>query len=151
MKLAEALILRAEKQRRIEQLKNRVLENVRIQEGDEVSEKPEELLKSIDENLEELLTLIKRINNTNNKTEYEENISLSEALAKRDIIIKKRSLLTQISEEASIKNNRYSNSEIKYISTIDVSEIQNQIGKLSEEWRKLDTEIQRLNWNTDLI
>ncbi len=151
MKLAEALILRAEKQRRIEQLKNRVLENVRIQEGDEVSENPEELLKSIDENLEELLTLIKRINNTNNKTEYEENIYLSEALAKRDIIIKKRSLLTQISEEASIKNNRYSNSEIKYISTIDVSEIQNQIGKLSEEWRKLDTEIQRLNWNTDLI
>lgn len=151
MKLAEALILRAEKQRRIEQLKNRVIENARIQEGDQVSENPEELLKSIDENLEELLILIKRINNTNNKTEYEENISLSEALAKRDIIIKKRSILAQISDEASIKNNRYSNSEIKYISTIDVSEIQNQIGNLSEEWRKLDTEIQRLNWNTDLI
>ena len=40
MKLAEALILRADCQRHIEQLKQRLLRNVKVQEGDKPSEDP---------------------------------------------------------------------------------------------------------------
>jgi hypothetical protein len=45
MKLAEALILRADYQKRIEQLKAILIRNAKIQEGDAPAEKPEELLK----------------------------------------------------------------------------------------------------------
>jgi hypothetical protein len=43
MKLAEALILRADLQKRIEQLKQRILNNVMVQEGDEPAEDPSQL------------------------------------------------------------------------------------------------------------
>lgn len=151
MKLAEALILRADLQRRLEQLKRRAIENARIQEGDQVAEDPEDLLDKIDSLLEELVELIRRINSTNNSTSFDGEDSLTDALAKRDGIIKKRSILSDIAEEASLRNNRYSNSEIKYVSTLNVSDLQDEITRLSEEWRRIDTEIQRLNWNVELI
>ena len=49
MKLAEALILRSDLQKRIEQLKNRLRNNVMVQEGDRPSEEPEVLLKEFDD------------------------------------------------------------------------------------------------------
>ena len=52
MKLAEALILRADYQKRVELLKNRLLQNVRVQEGDEPNEDPKLLLKKLTELLE---------------------------------------------------------------------------------------------------
>ena len=42
MKLAEALILRADLQKRIDQLRVRLNNNAKVQENDEPSEKPEE-------------------------------------------------------------------------------------------------------------
>ncbi len=43
MKIAEALALRADLQRRLEQLKQRLVKNVRVQEGDQPAESPDEL------------------------------------------------------------------------------------------------------------
>ena len=43
MKLAEALILRADCQKRIAQLKSRLLTNAKVQEGDAPAEPPQEL------------------------------------------------------------------------------------------------------------
>ena len=43
MKLAEALILRADCQKRIAQLKSRLLVNAKVQEGDAPAETPREL------------------------------------------------------------------------------------------------------------
>jgi len=45
MKLAEALILRADCQKRIEQLRQRLLRNVKVQEGDKPAEEPMELIQ----------------------------------------------------------------------------------------------------------
>ena len=45
MKLAEALSIRKELQTRIDQLKVRINNNVRVQEGEEPAEEPQELLK----------------------------------------------------------------------------------------------------------
>ena len=44
MKLAEAIALRAETARRIEQLRSRILENARYQEGEEPAEDAASLL-----------------------------------------------------------------------------------------------------------
>lgn len=47
MKLAEALMLRADYQRRIGHLKQRLLRNAKVQEGDEPGEIPAVLLEEI--------------------------------------------------------------------------------------------------------
>ena len=49
MKLAEALILRADTKKRFEQLRQRLINNAKVQEGDEPAEKPEGLLKEIEQ------------------------------------------------------------------------------------------------------
>jgi hypothetical protein len=151
MKLAEALILRSDLQKRIEQLKNRLRNNVMVQEGDRPSEEPEVLLKEFDDCLLELTDIIKRINRTNNTTKFNEEWTLSDALAERDKLWEKRLILSHVAEAASVKQDRYSRTEIKYISLVNVKELQKQIDKLSKEFRELDTKIQGLNWTIDLI
>lgn len=54
MKLTEALAISKDTQKKIEQLKNRLMNNIRIQEGDEPSEKPEELKAELDSCLNKL-------------------------------------------------------------------------------------------------
>ncbi|WP_213973875.1 DIP1984 family protein [Tepidanaerobacter acetatoxydans] len=151
MKLAEALILRSDLQKRIEQLKNRLRNNVMVQEGEKPSEEPGVLLEELDDCLLELTDIIKRINKTNNATKFDKEWTLADALAERDKLWEKRLVLSHITEAASVKQDRYSRTEIKYISVVNVKELQKQIDKLSKEYRELDTKIQGLNWTIDLI
>ena len=62
MKLAEALILRADLQKRIEQLRIRLNNNAKVQENDTPAENPETLLNELDECVNQLTILIKKIN-----------------------------------------------------------------------------------------
>lgn len=151
MKLAEALILRADIQKRMEQIRNRLYNNVLTQEGELPSENPEILLEEFMSLQKDLTSIIKSINRTNNNTQFNDNISLSEALVDRDTILSKRTILSNAADRASEKQDRYSRSEIKNISTIDIKDFQKQADILSKEFRELDTKIQGLNWNTDLI
>lgn len=151
MKLAEALILRADLQKRIEQIKNRLYNNVLTQEGELPSEDPVILLKEFVSSKKELTNIIKRINNTNNNTTFNNQWMLSDALVERDALLEMRSVFATSAERASAKQDRYSRTEIKYVSTIDIQEFQKQVDNISKEYRKLDTEIQGLNWNIDLI
>ena len=48
MKLAEALILRADSNRRVEQLKQRLLRNAKVQEGNQPAEDPQELIVELE-------------------------------------------------------------------------------------------------------
>ena len=61
MKLAEALNLRADLQKRIAALKERLIRNAKVQEGDVPAEDPVILLKELDNNIIELEKLIKSI------------------------------------------------------------------------------------------
>lgn len=49
MKLAEALILRADAQKRLSELKKRLLDNAKVQEGDQPAEKPADLIQQMEE------------------------------------------------------------------------------------------------------
>lgn len=151
MKLAEALILRGDYQNKMEQIKDRLNSNVLIQEGDNPNEDPIELLNEYESILKKYENLVMRINNTNNQTNFEEEYTLSDALVKRDVLSKKRRIYNSAVEEASIKQDRYTRSEVKYISTIDIKKFQKEIDNISKEYRKLDTKIQGLNWTIDLI
>lgn len=151
LKLAEALILRADLQRRVEQIRARLYNNVMVQEGEKPSEDPDALLKEFLATRNELTNIIKRINKTNNITKFNEDWVLSDALVEKEALLDKRNMLTNLAERASYKQDRYSQTEIKSIATINVKEIQKEVDRLSKEYRKLDTKIQGLNWLTDLI
>ena len=72
MKLAEALILRADAQKRIQQLRERLSRSARIQEGDTVPEKPDELVEEATRVIADLQVLVKQINRTNAQTQFDE-------------------------------------------------------------------------------
>lgn len=150
MKLAEALNLRADLQKRIANLKERLITNAKIQEGDTPSENPENLLNELYDNIIEFENIIKAINKTNSST-YVDNESISDIIARRDALGLKLSILRSFVSESADRIDRYSNKEIKILSTVNVAEKQKEIDKLSKEYRLIDTKLQGLNWTTDII
>ena len=150
MKLAEALILRADIQKRIEQLKSRLADNAKVQEGEKPSEEPKALLAELDALTSELERLIVRINLTNCTTKTDGK-SLTELIAKRDILTLKAGALRAFAQVAAQKVDVYSRSEIKILSTVDVAALQKQVDELAKQIRQLDTTLQGANWQTDLI
>jgi len=151
MKLAEALILRADYQKRIQQLSNRLESCVKVQEGEEPAEDPKELLQELEHIFQELTKLIQRINLTNCSVQFDESRTLADVLVERDILQNKRAILVHIAEVASIKQDRFSRSEVKFISTIDIAKTQKEADRLAKEFRELDTKIQGMNWTIDLM
>lgn len=150
MRLAEALLLRTEYQQKVESLQRRILSNIKVQEGESPIENPDILLKEIFLINEQLADIIVRINKTNNSTCISDGKTLAEALVERDMIMKKRSILSNIVDEANQRDYRLSHSEVKMHVSIDIAEIQKMIDKLSKQYRQLDTEIQSFNWTTNI-
>ena len=150
MKLAEALILRADLQKRIEQLRIRLNNNAKVQENDTPAENPETLLNELDECVNQLTILIKKINKTNCNSSSG-NTTLSDLIAERDTLTLKAGILRNFIEIAGRKVELYSNKEIKILSTVNVSVLQKNLDELSKKIRETDTELQKANWNIDLI
>ena len=150
MKLAEALILRADLQKRIDQLRVRLNNNAKIQENDEPSENPEELLNELDNNINQLKILIKQINKTNCVT-VSNGQTLADLIAERDTLTLKSNILRGFLNIAGQKVNLYSTTEIKIMSTVDVPALQKELDLLSKKIRETDTELQQANWLTELI
>lgn len=151
MKLAEALILRADCQKRIEQLKHRLYQNAKVQEGEAPSEEPKDLQKELDALLSQVKDLIKRINRTNLQTAYDGNQSLADALVDRDLLGQERKIYSELLEQASGRHDRYSRTEIKFVTPINIKETQKYVDELSRKYREIDTKIQELNWLTNLV
>lgn len=86
MKLAEALAERADATRRIEQLRARIQSNARYQEGEEPSEDAAALLAEVTQVAERLELLIRRINRTNTAAQVGQGSSITDALARRDVL-----------------------------------------------------------------
>ena len=86
--------------------------------------------------------LIQKINLTNSSTILEENISLSDALATRDRLLLQRDIYDALIQDAANRQDRYSRSETKYISTVNIAKLQAQIDRISRDYRQLDTKIQ---------
>ncbi len=151
MKLAEALVLRADLQKRIEQFRNRLAQNALVQEGESPSENPQNLLTQLDQLLPQLENLIVRINKTNLQTSLSDQQSLTEALAHRDTLTMRYSILNNLVVTASNRVDRYGHSEIRILTTVNVSDLRNQLDEIARARRELDTAIQSKNWLTDLI
>ena len=129
MKLAEALNLRADLQKRIANLRERLIKNAKVQEGDTPLEDPNMILNELNDNIIELENIIKLINKTNSYT-YIDNENISDIIAKRDTLGLKLSILRSFISESADKIERYSNKEIKILSTVNVAEKQKEIDNL---------------------
>lgn len=150
MKLAEALIQRADCQKKIAQLRQRLNRSAKVQEGEQPPENPQELLVELERAIADLTTLIQRINRTNSNTAFE-NGSLSDALAQRDTLAIQRNALESLIQEASITHNRYSRSEVRFVSTVDIAVLQRQVDRTAQAYRLLDAQIQAHNWQIDVL
>ncbi len=150
MKLAEALSIRKDLQKRIQQLEQRIKSNVKVQEGDEPLEDPNELMKELHSCLIQLEELIARINLTNIKTKNAEGLTITQLIAKKDTLTTRIGILRNIYSEATNIVNRYSSSELRIECVIDAKQLSKQIDDYSSRLRKLDIEIQSLNFLTEL-
>jgi hypothetical protein len=151
MKLAEALAERSECQTRIEELKKRMVRSARVQEGDQPAEDVNELLAESDRVFARVLELISAINRTNARTQFDPARTISDAIAERDVVAKRRDFLAGVAEAASTRQDRYSKSEVRFVATVSVAKLQTEVDRLSKQYRELDTRLQELNWNTELI
>jgi hypothetical protein len=151
MKLAEALILRADYQKRIEQLKQRIQRNAKVQEGDAPAENPTDLLAELEQIGTDLVALIQRINRTNAQTSFAEYGTVADAIAFRDVLKLRIGVYRDLAQAATVTQERYSKSEVKFRATVSVAETQKQADQLAKAYRELDAAIQAVNWITDVL
>lgn len=150
MKLAEALILRADLQKRLAQLKPRLAANARVQEGEQPAEDPNVLLAELDTLSEELETLLYRINITNGIVS-DGGVCMTALLAKRDVLRNRIDTLRDFLQQAAATVIRGTRTEVVIKSTVSVAEMQKKLDALSKELRELEMRIQSLNWTSELI
>lgn len=150
MKLAEALNLRADIAKRINQLSVRLQNNALVQEGEQPAEQPVDLLKELDELILQQEELISRINLTNAKT-VSEGKAITELIAHKDALRIKIDVLREFLDAASRNVSRAMRSEIKILSAVDVAAMQKTVDGLEKDFRETDVKIQTLNWNTELL
>lgn len=150
MKLAEALARRAELTARFDELLRRATESARVQEGDTPAEDAAALLAESDRVADELERLIRRINATNLATEVESGMTVTDALARRDVLRMRRRFRANLADAAVVTSERWTRSEIKMVSTVDVAGLRRDADSAAAELRELDTRLQEVNWTADL-
>ena len=146
MKLAEALSIRADLQKKVAQLKERIKESAKVQEGDEPCDNVEEL----DEAVVQLEDLIYRINITNVQI-VQDGDSLTRLIAKRDVLSMRVKALKEVVNYVAANDTRFGRNELKYVRTIDIKALRKEADTYAKQYRELDLKIQSLNWTVDLM
>jgi len=149
MKLAEALQARSDLKKQLNQLEYRMSNNALVQEGEQPNEKPSELFKQYNDGLKQLEELIIRINLTNSKSKVD-GVTLTELIARRDVLKEKIDAYRSVLASASSNTSRATRTEIKVLSTINVESFQKDVDRMSKELRELDNKIQEANWKIEL-
>ena len=136
MKLAEALSLRADLQKRVNELKVRFKDSAKVQEGDTPAE--------------DLAALIYRINATNMRTVHEGE-TVTRLMARKDVLAMRVQLMKEVLSHVVEGDARYGRNEIKTVRVVDVPDLRRRTDAAARELRELDMKIQALNWSVDLI
>ncbi|GAA4679294.1 DIP1984 family protein [Frondihabitans cladoniiphilus] len=154
MKLAEALINRADLQKRIEQMRSRITANARYQEGEEPSEDAAALLLEVGTLLDALEQLVVAVNLTNASTLLDDGRTMTEALAHRDMLRSRHAILVAAADASSGSGDfggyRQLRSELRQVSALPTSQIRSQADDVARRLRELDVLVQQANWEADL-
>ena len=150
MKLAEALQERADLNRKISDLRNRLENVVLVQEGEEPVEDPKWLLIELDTALFRLEYLMAAINHSNDSIMAGE-LTLTQLIAKKDALNIRLSTYKDLVREAGMNTSRVRGTEIRVKAVVKASELQKEVDRMSKEIRQLDNLLQETNWTKDLI
>ena len=150
MKLAEALSHRTALLNKVKEQESRLIENVKVQEGDNPSEDPIAVILDLESTLADLQILIYRINLTNSRT-LVDGRSLTDLLAERDMAKQRARVLSAALKHLTERGDRFSRNEIKYVPTIDSAELRRRCDEAASCLRKLDLQIQSVGWTTELV
>lgn len=150
MKLAEALLLRADLKKKLLSLRERIGRNAMVQEGEAPKEKVEDLLAEATSVLQEQQTLVRRINTANESVKLSDGRLLGDVLALRETLIAQHSLLTSTIAATHKDVDRYSQREIKWVPQIHVASVQKQADDLSRKIREVNVTVQAANWQIDI-
>jgi hypothetical protein len=154
VKLAEALALRAYGTRRIEQLRTRIVANARFQEGEEPAEDAAALLAEASAVLDQLEDMIRRINLTNAATRTGPDGTITDALARRDVLRARHAVITAAADAAAGRSQgmgRQLRSELKMLTALPLAQPRAQADDLARQLREVDVRIQQSNWAFDLL
>ncbi|MEQ1105135.1 DIP1984 family protein [Acinetobacter ursingii] len=150
MKLAEALLLRSDLQKKLLSLQQRIHKNVLVQDGDTPSEDPEQLIDEAVLVNKQLFQLIQKIHQTNAQAQANNGKALLDILNQRDQLSAEHRIIQQAIDNTQKDTDRYSVREIKWIKAVSVSKLQKQADEISQSLRLINLEIQASNWQIDL-
>ena len=121
MKLAEALSRRSALIEKSQQLRSRLKDCIKIQEGDEPTEDVDEVIAELDKTLDELRHLIYRINMTNTNAVIDDR-NLTSLLAERDTLSIRTKTLYDGLKHLTEREERYGRMEVKYVRMVNATE-----------------------------
>jgi hypothetical protein len=154
MKLGEALALRADLQKRMNRVRELLLQNATVQEGDTPVVSAAALLEEYRQLTREHEELVRRINRTNVGAEValaEESLSLADAVVRRERLAREAGVLREVASQATPSRNRFLRTEVKHVPVVDVAGLLAQADALSKEHRELDSRVQQANWEVELV
>ncbi len=137
-------------QKKLSSLRERIVANAVVQDGDKPSEDPEKLIKEANGVLDDLESLIFRINDCNLKSKLSDGRTITEGIARRDALVQRHALLQAALGGLRKEPDRYSMREIKWVAVLDVPKVQKQCDELAKKIRELNARIQEANWKIEI-
>jgi uncharacterized coiled-coil DUF342 family protein len=101
--------------------------------------------------LVEFEDLVQKINYTNTVSKDTDGKSISQLIVKRDVMDTEIKMMRQFLDKASNLIQPYTKTEIRNLSSVDVSSYRKSLDDLSKKRRELEAKIQELNWTTELV
>lgn len=151
IKLAEALLIKAEYEERLESLRSRLMVSAKVQDGNFPPEDPETLMADVQTCLDTLASLSKRISITQSQTLLVSRQTLADAIVDQEILLKKQSIYQSIIEAGIIPPDTYQGSNMRWLVTVNLAGLNRRIEEMIKEYRLLETEIQKVGWSTELV
>jgi hypothetical protein len=150
MKLAEALLLRSDIQKKLASLQARAQKYTVVQEGERPAEDPNDILKQVGAITTDLHRLVFAINSGNLQHKIPGGETITEALAKRDSLLLHHSIIVSVVESCAKPVERYGVKEIRWIATIDIPALQKRIDEMAKQIRDLNAAIQEAGRRVEL-
>lgn len=151
MKLAEALMLRADLKKKYLDLMTRAQENASVYEGQTPPESVLLLLTEADNIRQELNEQIVKINAANQKTVMPDGRTLSAWITDKDSVSEHRNQLKQVVKNAAGEKRFSFGREKLCVATFSIADLQKTIDFLSSQVSYMEREIQKVNWVTDYV
>lgn len=151
MKIAEALQIRADLQKRLAQMPVRLANNARVQEGGKPTENPDDLLAEMTSLLDRIEQLDTKINLTNASVVADSGETITALMARRDRLRREVDMTRAFVAQAGNLMPREKSTDLRVVATVDVAGVQKRCDRLAHRLRDLDIKIQELNWTSELL